>query len=247
MTDNFIWKNGEKAAVSLTFDDARISQIDTGMEIFSRYDAKATFYVSPGALKERTEGWRFAVQAGHEIGNHTYTHPCSGNFDFSKDTALENYTLNQMDGDLQQADDEIEKLLGIKPVTFAYPCGQSYVGRGKDTRSYVPLVAERFLAGRGFLAECDNDPLGCDLSRLNSYSSDSLDADTLITFVDDTVKKGHWLILAGHEIGNPEIRQTTGAGVIEQLITYIMENKQDLQLVHLAVAPSLVKSLKIDL
>ena len=60
----------------------------------------------------------------------------------------------QLDG----ANEQIRRMLGVTPKTFAYPCGQKFVGRGLDVRSYVPLVADRFLAGRGYLDESSNDP-----------------------------------------------------------------------------------------
>ena len=53
----------------------------------------------------------------------------------------------------------------MKPRTFAYPCGQRFVGRGFEVRSYVPPVAERSLAGRGYLDESANDPAVCDLAE----------------------------------------------------------------------------------
>src|SRR3712207_2828818 len=67
----FPWPAGKKAAVSLSFDDARLSQIDTGMALFARYGVQATWYVSLPNVEQRLSGWRDAVAEGHEIGNHT--------------------------------------------------------------------------------------------------------------------------------------------------------------------------------
>lgn len=39
----FNWPQGKKAAISLTFDDARFSQSDTGTLFLDRYGVKATF------------------------------------------------------------------------------------------------------------------------------------------------------------------------------------------------------------
>ncbi|RZJ84001.1 MAG: hypothetical protein EOO20_21820, partial [Chryseobacterium sp.] len=38
----------------------------------------------------------------------------------------------------------IKDELGVTATLFAYPCGQKYIGRGKDLKSYVPLIAEMF-------------------------------------------------------------------------------------------------------
>ena len=78
------WPSGKKMALSLTFDDARFSQIDTGIPLLDKYGVKATFYISPGSMLQRADGWKSAVMNGHEIGNHSLYHPCSGNFTWSR-------------------------------------------------------------------------------------------------------------------------------------------------------------------
>ena len=144
----FHWPKGKKMAISLTFDDARLSQADKGIPLLNRYDVKATFYISPNNLLKRQEAWKDAHEIGHEIGNHTVGHPCSGNFEWSRENALEDYTLQEMRTELDSANEFIEKNHGIRPVSFAYPCGQTFVGRGEHTKSYVPLVASMFETGR---------------------------------------------------------------------------------------------------
>jgi len=71
----FPWPDGKKMALSLTFDDARLSQIDTGIPLLDKYGVKATFYISPGSMLQRTDGWKKAVNNGHDIGNHSVYHP----------------------------------------------------------------------------------------------------------------------------------------------------------------------------
>lgn len=137
----FRWPDGKCAAVSVNFDDARPSQVDTGLAVLARLDARATFYVVPVHVEAKLSGWKKLVAAGHEIGNHSVRHPCTGNFEWSREAALENYTLERMRQELLEANRRLEQLLGITPATFAYPCGQAFVGRGSATRSYVPLVA----------------------------------------------------------------------------------------------------------
>jgi peptidoglycan/xylan/chitin deacetylase (PgdA/CDA1 family) len=126
----FRWPNGKRAAVSLSFDDARVSQIDTGLALLDRQHVKATFFVQTENIRKRLDGWKKAVADGHEIGNHSKTHPCTANYSFSRANALEDYTLEMMAAQLDGANAEIESLLGVKPRTFAYPCGQKFVGRG---------------------------------------------------------------------------------------------------------------------
>src|SRR5436309_3602498 len=149
----FRWPDGKRAAVSLSFDDARLSQVDTGLPLFRKLGVRVTFFVQSAHVPERLAGWKQAVADGHEIGNHTVTHPCTGNFPWARQNALEEFTLARMEKEILGANAAIRESLGVTPRTFAYPCGQTFVGRGADAKSYVPLVAKHFLAGRGYHGE----------------------------------------------------------------------------------------------
>jgi len=61
--------------------------------LLDQFGVKATFYISPDNMVKRVDAWREALNNGHEIGNHTLVHPCSGNFEWSRHKALEDYTL----------------------------------------------------------------------------------------------------------------------------------------------------------
>ena len=217
------WPAGRRAALSLSFDDARWSQVSNGLPLLDAHGVKATFYVSLKLMEPKLEAWRRAAANGHEIGNHTLTHPCSGNFSFARHNALEEYTLERMERDeILGANAAIEKLLGLRPATFAYPCGQTFVGRGKNVRSYVPLVARHFLVGRGFMGESGNDPAFCDPAQALGVSVDDIGFEQMKTWLDGAAQQGHWLIFAGHDIGAGG-RQTTLAGELEKLCRYAQD------------------------
>jgi peptidoglycan/xylan/chitin deacetylase (PgdA/CDA1 family) len=167
-------------------------------------------------------GWKKAVANGHEIGNHTAKHPCSGNFSWSREKALENYSLPEMQRELDQANAAIERLLGVKPTTFAYPCGQKFVGRGLSVKSYVPLVAEQFIVGRGAFDEVGNDPNFCDLAQATGVSLDGLDFDQAKQLIDKAAAEGRWLIFFGHEIG-PVGHQTIATSTLQALCRYAQD------------------------
>jgi len=220
--NRFRWLDGKQAAISLTFDDARVSQVDRGLAILDAYGVKATFYVVPAGVEQRLAGWKKAVANGHEVGNHTLRHPCSGNFSWSREKALEEYSLAEMGRELDEANTAIERLLGVKPTTFAYPCGQKFVGRGLAVRSYVPLVAERFIVGRSAFDEIANDPAFCDLAQATGISLDGLDFDRAKQLIDKAAAEGRWLIFFGHEIGQPA-HQTTATSTLEAVCRYAQD------------------------
>ena len=215
----FSWPDGKKMALSLTFDDARLSQIDTGIPLLDKYGVKATFYISPGSMLQRTEGWKKAVLNGHDIGNHSVYHPCSGNFAWSRNKALEEYTPERMRSELDSANRIITGVLGTSPVSFAYPCGQTFTGRSISARSYVPLVASMFESGRGWLNEAPNDPSFCDMAQLNATELDGKSFDQVIKMIETAKASGGWLILAGHEM-NIEGYQTSRLETIEAICKY---------------------------
>jgi len=215
----FEWPNGKKAALSLTFDDARPSQIDVGLPVLDRYGIPGTFYVSPPAAEARLDAWRQAASRGHEIGNHTLSHPCSESFLWSRENALEDYTLELIEAEMDMASAYIEAKLGVRPATFAYPCGQKFVGWGPVQQSYVPLVRERFIVGRSAFEKTANDPLLSDLAEAAAVDADGARFDQLKGYVDAAAAAGGWLIFLCHEVGALP-GQALDAGVLDELCAY---------------------------
>lgn len=216
---SFAWPDGKRVAISLTFDDGRDSQVNGGTALLDKYDVKATFFVMPSAVERNLEGWKKAVAAGHEIGNHSLYHPCSGNFIWSRERALENYSLEQMRKELSEANRKIEELLGVDVKVFAYPCGQTFIGRGVDTKSYVPIVSEMFLLGRTWMDEAPNDPSYCDFAQLTGVEMDGKDFKDILPFIKMAEENNLWLVLAGHEM-NTGGAQTTRLSMLKDLLEY---------------------------
>ncbi|HUX96393.1 MAG TPA: glycoside hydrolase family 3 C-terminal domain-containing protein [Bacteroidales bacterium] len=219
LTSSFKWPEGKKMALSLTFDDARLSQIDKGIPLLDRYGVKATFYVSPNNLVQRLEGWKKAVHSGHDIGNHSLVHPCTGNFPWSRSKALEDYSLLSMMGELDSASTLIKQLLGTEPASFAYPCGQKFTGTGVNTKSYIPVVASMFESGRGWLDEAANDPSYCDMAQLTGMELDGKSFDQILKLIETAGNSGMWLVLAGHEMDKEGV-QTSQLETLEAICRY---------------------------
>ena len=197
----FQWPEGKTVALTLSFDDARESQLDRGVPILNQYDVKGTFYVLPGMVEKRLAEWKAALDAGHELGNHTDTHPCSGNFTFSRNNALENMSLADIGREMDRGNALVASLLGISMRNFAYPCGQMYVGRGVTAQSYVPVVAGKFVTGRGYMGEYSNDPMFCDMAQLFGVNFDGMTFEQALDWIEKAKKENRWLVLAGHDIG----------------------------------------------
>lgn len=97
-------------AVAFTFDDGpHPLYTEQLLEIFSGVNGKATFFMI-GQEMDAFEAIAAKVHmAGHEIANHTYTHP-----------DLTQLTLEEARTELQRADERIRRLTG-KPVANFRP------------------------------------------------------------------------------------------------------------------------------
>jgi peptidoglycan/xylan/chitin deacetylase (PgdA/CDA1 family) len=215
----FQWPEGKKMAISLTFDDPRLSQPDKGIPLLDKYNVKGTFYISPASMEQRLDAWKKAVANGHDIGNHSAVHPCTGNYLWSRDKALENYTIQKMKSELDSANKIIKDLLGVNAVSFAFPCGQTFVGRGTNLQSYIPLIAANFESGRGWLGEGPNDPAFCDMAHLLGMELDGKSFEQVKAMIESAKNDGMWLILAGHEMNDGGV-QTSLLTTIEEICRY---------------------------
>ena len=218
----FPWPDGKRVALSLSFDDGRASQVEGGTALLDKYGVKATFYVTPSAVEQRLDGWKRAVAAGHEIANHSLNHPCSGNFSWSRSKALEDYTLEGIEREMTEANRRIAGLLGVTPESFAYPCGQTFVGRGTNTQSYVPVAAKLFVTARGWLDEAPNDPAYVDFAQLTGIESDGKDFEEILPVIESAAKTGMWVVLAGHDM-RASGSQTTRLAMLERLCGYVAD------------------------
>jgi chitin deacetylase len=66
-------ETGEKA-LALTFDDGPTVNTGRILEVLDSLEVKATFFVTGRELEEYMEEGRKLALAGHELGNHSYSH-----------------------------------------------------------------------------------------------------------------------------------------------------------------------------
>ena len=60
--------------VALTFDDGPTENVDKILPLLDQYNAQATFFLIGGDIAEHPEEAKKIAEAGHQIGNHTYSH-----------------------------------------------------------------------------------------------------------------------------------------------------------------------------
>lgn len=218
------WPDGAEGAISLTFDDGLASQLGA-VPLLERHGLRATFYLNPGGPDWRAtlSQWAGVAEAGHELGNHTLTHPCSQNFDFMPPArSLERLTLEQLAADIDEAERRLRTVGGTGRRSFAYPCYQDSIGSGATRQSYVPLVAERFVAGR-VRGEQANDPGRCDLHHLWSWPAERMGGAELIGLAEQAVGEGRWGIFTFHGVGDGHL--PVAAADLERLCAFLARQR----------------------
>lgn len=69
-------ESGKTKRIALTFDDGPSAGYTAEiLDILREYDVKATFFVIGKNVEAHPDLLRRTVEEGHEIGNHTYSHP----------------------------------------------------------------------------------------------------------------------------------------------------------------------------
>lgn len=64
----------EDKVIALTFDDGPTENVDQILPLLDKYKAKATFFLIGNDIEKYPEEAKKMVEAGHQIGNHTYSH-----------------------------------------------------------------------------------------------------------------------------------------------------------------------------
>ena len=112
-----LWQGDRAGAFAFTFDDGQREQAALAGPMLDALGLKATFVINPGKTAPGPDGWygswdqwRALSKNGHEIGNHSMTHP---NFTQVKEDVLE--------AEIVGAQKLIEKEIGQPCVTFCYP------------------------------------------------------------------------------------------------------------------------------
>ena len=109
--------------------------------------------------------------------------------------------MEDIRADIMEAHRRIKEIIPNGSRTFAYPCYETSVGRGSSKRSYVPIVAEIFLAARGRGEKgYSNHPLACDLHELWSWSADRMRFEEMMGLTIRAISEGKWAIFTFHGI-----------------------------------------------
>ncbi|HTC36269.1 MAG TPA: polysaccharide deacetylase family protein [Bryobacteraceae bacterium] len=165
------------AKVTLTFDNGPEAQVTPGvLDLLARYHIRATFFVMgrKAVTKEGRELIGRAIDEGHWIGNHTYTHAAAlGRLD--RATALREF---------EQAEQALAWI--EQPRRLFRPPGSGELGR----HLLQPAIVDRLVAGS----------YTCVL--WNSVPGDYRDPDGWLERAMADCRSRSWTLMALHDIPN---------------------------------------------
>lgn len=64
----------DQKVVALTFDDGPTKNVDKILPLLDEYNVEATFFLIGNEMEKNPDEAKKIVSAGHQIGNHTYSH-----------------------------------------------------------------------------------------------------------------------------------------------------------------------------
>ena len=185
----------EQAAVSLTYDDAMPTQLSTAVPLLNELELRGTFFLTD--VRHNQGPWAALKRNGHELGFHTFNHPCPASNSWVEPLkSNESYDLERMTTELDEGLVLLKALGQSAPFSFAYPCGETYVGEEKV--SYMPLVQERFSAARG--VQANSVSRSAEKHNIPAFFL-SGNSETMIAQVRKAQETGTWVIFGFHGIG----------------------------------------------
>lgn len=112
-------------AIALTFDDGPSERTPELLDLLETFGVKATFFVC-GQNAERVPGVLAEIaRAGHEIGNHTWSHP---RLDFTSKATMRS--------EIGRTQEIVRRITGNAPRLFRAPYGVRWLGLGDVQREF---------------------------------------------------------------------------------------------------------------
>ncbi len=193
--------------LSISFDDFPASAADAGARILESHGARGTFYASAGLSDtDGPCGRNFTsadikrlVDAGHEIGCHSFDHSdCAQRdvFDTLQDLAKNRDALAAMGA-------------GECARTLAYPYGET-------TTELKKTLPPRFESARGVLPGLNAGR--ADLAQLRAYAMFGKPFDAMRRALKRAVKRNAWIIGFTHDISDTPSPWGTSAADLDALL-----------------------------
>jgi peptidoglycan-N-acetylglucosamine deacetylase len=222
-----LW-NGKQCAVVLTYDDALNVDLDNVVPCLDSVGFKGTFYLigeSPVVSKRLSE-WRLIAKRGHELGNHTLTHPCDGSFQgrswVSPENDLSKYSFNRVVNEIRVTNTLLQAIDGKTERTFAFPCGDLKI----DTISFYSTLEHDFVGARGVRSSLQSLNM-VDLDNIDCFGINGQSGTYMIDLVNKAMETHTLLVFLFHGVGG-EHNINVSLEAHRQLIQYLKQHENEI-------------------
>ncbi len=222
---SFLWPNGAKAAVSLAYDDALDSQLDTAIPALNKAGLNASFYLtlSSKTVNQRMAEWRAAAAQGHELANHTLFHQCSRSAPDRKwvtaDNDLDRISAAQLAAQIRVGNTLLHAIDGRRERTFTAPCGDLKAGG----ENYLDLIKSDFVAIKSVVGGVVADMKTLDPYAVGVAVPSETSGAELIALVQRAARAGTMANITFHGIGGDYLGVSRQAH--EELLRYLAANR----------------------
>lgn len=193
------WPAGHRGAVSLTYDDGLDGQLDIAVPQLDARGLRGTFFVTETNIRARLRDWIAVGRHGHEIANHTVSHPCD---------------LGHVDpaGFIEHEVAAMERWLDTqfgpgRPHSYAYPCDVTDLGPGTANAQAARYAALLRQAGIIAARTSEGPPNSGHFVRHHPYrlqafaiGYDGDDPGALWRYLALAARKDRWAILIVHDV-----------------------------------------------
>jgi peptidoglycan/xylan/chitin deacetylase (PgdA/CDA1 family) len=221
----FVWPHGAQAAVSLAYDDALDSQLDTAIPALDKAGLKASFYLTLGSevVKRRMADWRAAATRGHELGNHTLFHQCSRSAPdrswVTPGNDLDQTSPVQLVAQIRVGNTLLQAIDGRSERTFTTPCGDLRAG-GVE---YQSLIQPDFVAIKSRLGGVVADMSTLDPYAVAVVAPVNATGAQLIEWVQQAARAGTMVNINFHGIGDDYLSVSQQAH--EELLNHLAAHR----------------------
>jgi peptidoglycan/xylan/chitin deacetylase (PgdA/CDA1 family) len=220
------WPKGITAAIVLTYDDALPSQLDVALPQLKNAHFNATFFLDGDITEADKRRWREVQHDGHELGNHSYFHPCPRALLPDSKYHTENYSVPRMLGEITSMNDVLNGIDGTRVRTYGVPCSQMLVGGVDYTEALRAsgLVKYARTGGDQFRSVI-SDPKALDLFQVPSWGPvDHPDGPHLVAFVTRVQEARGLGVLQFHGVGGDYLEVSERAH--RELLQYLSRHPE---------------------
>lgn len=232
MKSSFRWPGGAGCAVSLTYDDGLECHRTVVRRCLNRAGLRGTFYPSVRApdFMGHPRQWAAMAAEGHEIGNHTVFHPCRSEpgheMPWVTHYNLCDYALERYEQELRVANLTLSLLDSRVERSFATPCCDTFVGRGRSRKSVRPLLAGMFPAVRIEVTDRVVDPRTVNLADIDMINAERMTCSRMVEFAEQALDSGGWAVFTYHRVGRGEHSMWTDPREHSRFARWLSRNRR---------------------